>query len=151
MLDTTLAELYGVQTFRLNEAVKRNRERFPEDFMFQLTKEEWTNLTSQIAISSWGGRRNAPYAFTEHGVLMLSSVLSSDQAIAVNIRIMRVFVRLNRLLLSDRDLFLRMEQLERHQDDTDGALGRLFEAVKHLMDKPTVDRKRLGFKGGDAM
>lgn len=85
MLDSDLAELYGVETKRLNEQVKRNNSRFPDDFMFQLTIQEWENLKSQIATSSWGGRRKLPYAFTEHGVLMLSSVLNSDRAIAVNI------------------------------------------------------------------
>jgi len=89
MLDSDLAELYGVETKRLNEQVKRNITRFPDDFMFKLTKKEWTNLKSQFATSGWGGRRNLPNVFTEHGVLVLSSVLNSDKAIAVNIQIMR--------------------------------------------------------------
>jgi len=150
MLDKHLAKIYKVQTYRLNEAVKRNLKRFPQDFMFQLTKEEWENLTSQFAMSrSWGGRRTLPYVFTEHGVLMLSSVLNSERAIAVNIRIMRVFVRMNRLLMNDRQLFLRMELMEGRQDQHDAALEQLFEAVKQLMETPVEERKRLGYRGGD--
>jgi len=150
MLDKHLAKMYKVQTYRLNEAVKRNLKRFPQDFMFQLTKEEWENLTSQFAMSrSWGGRRTLPYVFTEHGVLMLSSVLNSERAIAVNIRIMRVFVRMNRLLMNDRQLFLRMELMEGRQDQHDAALEQLFEAVKQLMETPVEERKRLGYRGGD--
>ena len=98
MLDKDLAELYGVEVRALNQAVKRNMNRFPSDFMFQLTKEEWNNLKSQFVISSWGGTRTLPYAFTEHGVAMLSSVLRSDTAIEVNIRIMRAFVAIRKYL-----------------------------------------------------
>ena len=98
MLDNELAELYGVETRRLNEQVKRNIDRFPEDFMFQLTETEFENLKSQIATSSWGGRRKLPYVFTEHGVLMLSSVLNSDLAIKVNIQIMRVYTEIRNTL-----------------------------------------------------
>lgn len=150
MLAHDLAKLYGVPTFRLNEAVKRNLDRFPEDFMFRLSAEEWSNLTSRSAISSgWGGRRIPPYAFTEHGVLMLSSVLNSGRAIAVNIRIVRVFVRLSRLLQHDQGLQRRMEKLEERQTNSEDALAELFEAVKQLMAKPVQERKRLGCKGGD--
>lgn len=152
MLAYDLAALYGVPTYRLNEAVKRNMTRFPEDFMFQLNEEEWSNLTSQFAISrSWGGRRHPPYAFTEHGVLMLSSVLNSGRAIAVNIRIMRVFVRLNRLLQNDLELQLRVERMEGRQERTEAAVGELFEAVKQLLDRPTGDRLRIGYRGGDPL
>ena len=125
MLAHDLAVLYGVPTFRLNEAVKRNMSRFPEDFMFALTKEEWANL--------------------------LSSVLNSEQAIAVNIRIMRVFVRLNRLLQNDLELQLRVERLEGRQERTDTAVSELFEVVKHLLDHPTGDRLRIGYRGGDPL
>jgi hypothetical protein len=150
MLDTDQATMYGVKTYRLNEAVKRNLERFPEDFMFQLTKEEWENLTSQFAMSrSWGGRRTPPYVFSEHGVLMLSSVLNSARAIATNITIMRVFVRMNRLMMNDRELMHRLERMEGRQDQYDAALGELFEAVKQMMETPTEERKRLGYRGGD--
>ncbi|MCB9183107.1 MAG: ORF6N domain-containing protein [Flavobacteriales bacterium] len=150
MLAHDPAKLYGVPTKRLNEAVKRNMTRFPDDFMFQLSLEEWANLRSQIATSSsWGGLRVPPYAFTEHGVLMLSSVLNSDRAIAVNIRIVRVFVRLSSLLQHDRGLQRRMEKLEERQTSSEDALAELFEAVKQLMAKPVQERKRLGYKGGD--
>jgi hypothetical protein len=103
MLDRDLAELYGVETRRLNEQVKRNLKRFPDDFMFQLAQEELEILISQIATSSWGGTRKLPYVFTEHGVLMLSSVLNSDRAIDVNIKIMRVFTRFRQLLTENTD------------------------------------------------
>jgi hypothetical protein len=150
MLDTDQATMYGVKTYRLNEAVKRNLERFPEDFMFQLTKEEWENLTSQFAMSrSWGGRRTPPYVFSEHGVLMLSSVLNSARAIATNITIMRVFVRMNRLMMNDRELMHRLERMEGRQDQYDLALNDLFNAVKQMMETPTEERKRLGYRGGD--
>ncbi len=99
MLDQDLAELYEVETKRLNEQVKRNKDRFPDDFMFQLTKHEFEILKSQNATSSWGGRRTPPYAFTEHGVLMLSSVLKSKRATEVNIHIMRIFTKMRELLL----------------------------------------------------
>jgi hypothetical protein len=114
MLDTELAGLYQVPTFRLNEAVKRNLNRFPEDFMFQLTPEETGALTSQIAISKKGrgGRRSRPYVFTEHGVAMLSSVLSSERAVQMNILIVRAFVKMRELLASQKDLALRVEKLE---------------------------------------
>jgi hypothetical protein len=150
MLAHDLARLYGTPTKRLNEQVKRNADRFPEDFMFLLTEEEWNNLRSQFATSSsWGGRRSPPYAFTEHGVLMLSSVLNSERAIAVNIRIVRVFVRLNRLLQNDLELQLRLERMEGRQDAQEVALHELFEAVKQLMEKPAMDRMRIGYRGGD--
>jgi hypothetical protein len=152
MLAHDLAQCYGVSTKRLNEQVKRNMSRFPEDLMFLLTKEEWANLTSQTATpSSWGGRRKAPYAFTEHGVLMLSSVLHSERAIAVNIRIMRVFVRLTRLLQNDLELQLRVERMEGRHERTDAVVGELFEVVKHLLDRPTGDRLRIGYRVGDPL
>jgi hypothetical protein len=112
MLDRDLAELYGVTTFNLNKAVKRNIERFPEDFMFVLTKEEVKNLTFQFGISSWGGRRSLPHLFTEQGVAMLSGVLNSQRAIKVNIAIMRAFVRLREILLTHKDLATKIEALE---------------------------------------
>lgn len=150
MLDADLARLYGVPTKELNLKVKRHLERFPADFMFQLTDDEWSGLRFQFETSKGrGGRRYPPYAFTEHGVLMLSSVLNSERAIAVNIRIMRVFVRMNRLLQKDLELQLRMEGMEDRQDRAEEELGSLFEAVKQLMEAPAEERRRLGFKGGD--
>ena len=109
MIDSDLAELYGVETKRLNEQVKRNISRFPADFMFELTEAEFKNLKSQFATSSWGGRRSPPYAFTEHGVLMFSSVLNSDKAIKVNIQIMRTFTKVRRLLTDNRSVKLEIE------------------------------------------
>jgi hypothetical protein len=126
--------------------------RFPEDFMFQLNETEWSNLRSQFATSrSWGGQRVRPFAFTEHGVLMLSSVLNSDRAIAANIRIVRVFVRLTRLLQNDLELQLRVERMEGRQERTDTAVVELFEAVKQLLDRPTGERLRIGYRGGDPL
>ena len=116
MIDSDLAELYGIEVRKLNQAVKRNLERFPEDFMFQITKEELENLNlkSQIVISSWGGRRSLPYAFTEQGVAMLSSVLRSPTAINVNIQIMRTFVNLRQWALENKDMVERLSKLEHY-------------------------------------
>jgi len=116
MLDRDLAHLYGVDTRILNQAVKRNRERFPEDFMFQLSSKETRNLRSQIVTSRWGGRRYLPYAFTEQGVAMLSSVLKSKRAIQVNIAIMRTFVRLRQILATHKELARKLEELEQKYD-----------------------------------
>ena len=112
MLDEDLAELYGVETRRLNEQVRRNLDRFPKDFMFALSEQEFADLKSQNATSSWGGRRKLPNAFTEHGVLMLSSVLNSKQAIQVNIQIMRIYTRIREMLMAHKDVFIRVEQAE---------------------------------------
>lgn len=112
MLDKDISILYGVTTGNLNKAVKRNLRRFPVDFMFQLTNEEFKNLIFQNGTSSWGGTRKLPYAFSEQGVAMLSSVLNSDRAIDVNIRIIRIFSRLREMLLTHKDILLKLEQLE---------------------------------------
>jgi ORF6N domain len=145
MLDTDLAELYGVTVGRLNEAVKRNADRFPSDFMFQLTKPEVENLKSQIAISSseWGGRRHAPYAFTEQGVAMLSSVLRSRRAIQVNIAIMRTFVRLREMISSNKVLARRLNELEKKYD---AQFRVVFDAIRELMAEPESRPRRIGFK-----
>jgi len=151
MLDSDLAELYEVETKRLNEQVKRNIDRFPEDFMFRLTKEEVENLISQFAISSWGGRRKLPCAFTEHGVLMLSSVLNSERSIEVNIRIMRIYTKIRHMLLSHKDVLLRMEKIEQTLLNHDEKIMLIFEYLKHL-DQSKQDenefreRKRIGLK-----
>ena len=113
MIDSDLAELYGVETRRLNEQVKRNTSRFPEDFMFQLSEIEFENLKSQIATSSWGGRRKSPYVFTEHGVLMLSSVLNSERAISVNIQIMRIFTKVREMLTDNLGVKLEIEEIKK--------------------------------------
>ena len=143
MLSTDLAELYQVEPRVLVQAVKRNIARFPEDFMFQLTEEEFSNLKSQIVISSWGGLRRArPYAFTEQGVAMLSSVLRSKRAIQVNIEIMRAFVRLRRMLASHADLARKLEALEKKYD---AQFRVVFEAIRELMKPPETKRRPIGF------
>jgi hypothetical protein len=145
MLDSQLAELYQVPTFRLNEAVKRNSPRFPEDFMFQLTKKEAGVLTSQTAMSKTGrgGRRTIPYVFTEQGVAMLSTVLSSERAIAVNIAIMRTFVRLRLILATHKDLAERIAAMERKYDSQFEAV---FDALQELTEPPPDPPKRpIGF------
>ena len=144
LLDADLAELYGVPTKALVQAVKRNLERFPDDFMFQLTNQEFNVLRSQSVTSSLthGGRRTAPYAFTEQGVAMLSSVLSSPQAIAVNIEIMRAFVRLRALLQQNGELAAKLAALEKKSD---ARFRVVFEAVRDLMKPPPRPRRRIGF------
>ncbi len=126
MFDSDLAELYGVQTMRLNEQVKRNLRRFPEDFMFQLSQEEFINLKSQIAISSWGGRRTLPYVFTEQGVAMLSSVLNSDRAIDVNVAVIRTFVRLRNMLASHKSLAKKVAEHDKQITDLYSVVGKLL-------------------------
>ena len=116
MLDVDLAELYAVQTKVLNQAVRRNLERFPEDFMFQLTEEELHNLRSQIVTSSWGGSRYLPHAFKEHGLLMLANVLKSDRAVRVSLQIVRVFIRMREMIQEYRELITRIEKIEKRQD-----------------------------------
>jgi ORF6N domain len=136
ILDRDLAVLYEVETFNLNKAVKRNIDRFPEDFMFQLTKEECKNLIFQNGISSWGGRRHLPYAFTEQGVAMLSSVLKSKRAIWVNIAIMRAFVKLREMLLTHKELVQKLEELERKYQLHETDIQVIFEAIKKLLEPP---------------
>jgi hypothetical protein len=151
LLDTELAALYGVSTKRFNEQVRRNRERFPEDFMFQLNAAEWTALRSQIVTSNAqrGGRRYLPYAFTEQGVAMLSSVLHSDRAVAVNIEIMRAFVKLRKLLGSNKELARRFAQLETRLDkgltEHDQAIATILAAIRELMHTPPPKRRPMGF------
>ncbi len=144
MLDADLAELYGVTTGALNQAAKRNAERFPEDFAFRLTAEEAANLKSQIVISSnWGGRRRSlPLAFTEQGVAMLSGVLNSPRAVQVNIAIMRAFVSLRRLLVTHTDLARQVDALEKKYD---AQFKIIFDAIRALMNPPKTPRRRIGF------
>ena len=153
MLDEDLAELYGVETRRLNEQVKRNPDRFPVDFMFQLSEKEFENLKSQNATSSWGGRRKLPYAFSEHGVLMLSSVLNSPTAIQVNIKIMRVYTKLREMILANKDILLKLEHLEKKilkQDEKSNKheeeIQIIFGALKQLLSPIQETRKKIGFK-----
>lgn len=142
LLASNLALLYGVETKVLMQAVKRNIERFPPDFMFQLTADEWTNLRSQVVTSNRGGTRYAPYAFTEQGVSMLSSVLKSARAVHVNIEIMRAFVRLRRMLAEHRDLAQRLDELEQHYDKQFSAV---FDAIRQLMAPPKQANRPIGF------
>ena len=147
MLDADLAELYGVETKVLVQAVKRNLERFPEDFMFQLSQEEFAILRSQIVTSSdWGGRRYPPYAFTEQGVAMLSSVLRSRRAIQVNIEIMRAFIRLRQMLATHVELARKLDALEKKYD---AQFKQVFEAIRQLMAPPEPKRRPIGFRKGD--
>ncbi len=143
MLSTHLAELYGVETRVLVQAVKRNRSRLPKDFMFQLTAKEFENLKSQIVTSSWGGlRRAAPYAFIEQGVAMLSSVLRSKRAVQVNIEIMRTFVKLRRMLATHEDLARKLNALEKKYD---AQFRVVFDAIRQLMVPPEKKKKGIGF------
>jgi hypothetical protein len=148
MLDEDLAELYGVPTHRLNERVKRNRKRFPDDFMFQLTKDETENLRSQFAISSsgHGGRRFLPNVFTEQGVAMLSGVLNSGRAIEVNIAIMRAFVKLRQMLETNEELNRKFAAVIRKLSTHDKYFKVVFDELKKLTEQPTPLRRQIGFK-----
>src|SRR5690242_11509110 len=146
MLSTDLAALYGAPPKALVQAIKRNRSRFPTDFMFQLSEAEFGRLKSQIVTSSWGGMRRArPYAFTEQGVAMLSSVLRSSRAVRVNVEIMRAFVRLRRVASSHIDLERKLAELERRYD---GQFRVVFDAIRELMATPPIIRRRIGFHQG---
>jgi len=160
-LDSDLSELYDVETRVLNQAVSRNSDRFPGDFMFQLTKDEWANLKSQFVMSSWGGRRREPFVFTEHGVLMLSSVLNSKRAIQVNIRIMRVFNQIRTAIIGTTDIRLEIAEIKNvlakqgnRQDDQDKNVELVFQYLDELNEKikrpPLLpDRERVGYKIGE--
>jgi phage regulator Rha-like protein len=149
MLDSHLAELYGVTTKRLNEQVKRNKERFPADFMFQLTFEETESLRSQIATSNRGrgGRRYRPYAFTEHGAIMAASVINSHRAIEVSVYVVRAFVKLREMLRTHKELARRLAELEKRIEGHDEEIMALFEAIRQLMEPPEKPSKRIGFHG----
>lgn len=147
MLDADLAELYEVETRQLNQQVGRNVERFPEDFMFQLSAGEFDEL--KAGGGSWGGRRYAPYAFTEHGVLMLSSVLTSKRAVEVNIQIMRVFTRMREVLMSSSELLLKVERIERELSAQGEDIETIYAYVKKLIEEPPAERRQIGFKRGD--
>jgi hypothetical protein len=151
MVDRDLAELYGVDTRVLNQAVKRNHNRFPDDFMFQLTDEEFRNLRSQIVTSSWGGSRFKPLVFTEQGVAMLSSVLNSERAISVNIQIIRVFTRMRAIIESHKEILKKLEMLEKKDIELDEKVTLIFEYLKELEQSKQDEtdlkkRKRIGFK-----
>jgi hypothetical protein len=142
MLDRDLAELYGVETKVLKQAVRRNIKRFPNDFMLELTKDEFENLRSQFVTSSWGGARYLPMAFTEQGVAMLSTVLKSDRAIQVNIQIMRAFTQLRQMLSTHKDLKRKIESMEKKYDQQ---FQVVFEAIKQLLTEEDKPKKKIGF------
>ena len=148
MLDSDLAALYGVETRELNQAVSRNLQRFPEDFMFQLTGEEFDSLRSQIVILETGRgrhRKYVPRVFTEQGVAMLSGVLNSPRAVRVNIEIMRVFVRLRRALVSNRELAEKLAELEQKVAVNDESIRAIFDAIRRLIEEPVSPKRRIGF------
>ncbi|MCF7879075.1 MAG: ORF6N domain-containing protein [Candidatus Omnitrophica bacterium] len=143
MLDKDLAELYGVTTGNLNKAVKRNIGRFPKDFMFQLTKKEFENLTFHFGRSSWGGVRKTPKVFTEHGILMLSSVLKSKRAIKINIQIMRIFVKMRKILSNYKNLEKKINKIEKKYDSQ---FKIVFEAIRQLVLEEEKPKRNIGFK-----
>ena len=146
MLDVDLAALYGVETRVLVQAVKRNIRRFPDDFMFQLTDDEWEILRSQFVISKGrGGRRYAPYAFTEHGALMLASVLNSERAVEIGVLVVRAFIRLRVILANNKELANRLEDMERKLSTHDQAITGLIDAVRQLMAPPVKKKRSIGF------
>mgnify|MGYP000411230410 CR=1 FL=1 len=148
MLDSDLAELYGVETRVLNQQVKRNIDRFPDDFMFQLSDIEWEVLKSQNELSSWGGRRKLPYVFTEHGVLMLSSALNSKKAIAVNIQIMRIFTKLRAMLTDNLSLKLDIEEIKKKLSNHSKNIELVFNYLDELVEKKENEKPRtkIGYK-----
>lgn len=151
MLDKELAELYQVTTGALNQAVARNIKRFPPDFMFQLNEKEWANLKSQTVMSSWGGSRKLPYAFTEQGVAMLSGILKSERAIAVNIQIMRIFIRIRQMFIDNTELRLEIEKIKGKLDNQDKKMEIVFRYLDELIEvkeKPKL-RKRIGYKSDE--
>src|SRR5438067_8087358 len=147
MLDSDLAAIYGTSTMRLNEQFKRNRTRFPDDFAFVLTREEFTNLISQNTISrSHGGRRTLPVTFTEHGAIMLASVLNSDVAVQASVRVVRAFVRLREMVAANAQLAAKREELKRRLDSHDETIVDLFAALKCLVEPPAPPKRReIGF------
>jgi hypothetical protein len=151
ILDSDLARLYGVTTARLNEQVKRNRDRFPDDFMFSLSQQEYANLISQIATSRfWGGRRKLPSVFTEHGAIMAANVLSSDCAIEISVYVVRAFVRLREAMLANAELTANLAELERRVAGHDEAIRSLVQAIRQLMSPSEKPRRSIGFKVEDA-
>ena len=146
MLDSDLAAIYGVTTKRLNEQLRRNRKRFPQDFAFQLTTEEFRNLRSQFATSKGrGGRRYFPWVFTEHGAIMLASVLNSDIAVQASVRVVRAFVRLREMVAANAQLAAKLEELERRLDSHDEAIVDLFAALKRLLEPEPKPKREIGF------
>jgi len=145
MLDSDLAQLYEVDTRRLNEQVKRNSNRFPIDFAFQLSRDEFEILMSQFATSRWGGRRKLPYVFTEHGALMAAAVLNSDSAVEMSLYVVRAFIQLRDLLSSHKALAQKLDQLERRVTHHDNSLVEIIEAIRALMAQPPTGKRPIGF------
>ena len=145
ILASELAALYEVETKRLNEQIKRNSGRFPADFMFQLTIEEFANLKSQFATSSWGGRRTPPYAFTEHGAIMAASVLNSDRAVEMSVYVVRAFVQLRELMGNHKALAQKLAELERRVGNHDHSLAEVIDALRALMATPKARNRPIGF------
>jgi hypothetical protein len=150
MLDRDLAVLYGVETRALNQAVKRNRDRFPDDFMFELTRDEIRNISQSVICSSTMKHAKNAYAFTEQGVAMLSSVLHSKRAVEVNIEIMRVFVRLREMMATHKELAFKLIELEERLEGHDEQIQSIFEAIRQLMTPPEPARKKIGFEAKEA-
>jgi hypothetical protein len=146
LLDVDLAALYAVETCVLKQAIKRNKERFPEDFMFVLNTKEFKNLRSQFVTSSWGGTRYPPMAFTEQGVAMLSSVLNSSRAIAVNIQIMRVFVRMRQMIISYKELLKKIEKLEASDIEQNEQIRKIYNLIRELLEPSVKNPKPIGFR-----
>jgi hypothetical protein len=146
MLDSDLAEMYGVETKRLNEQVKRSIDRFPDDFMFQLNAEEWEILKSQNATSSWGGRRTLPYVFTEQGVAMLSSVLNSPRAIQVNISIIRIFVKIREWALNYSELQEKIQALQDAESNQNQHINHIYQMIEELLKPAAEKRPEIGFR-----
>lgn len=145
MLDADLAELYGIQVKVLIQSVKRNKDRFPDDFMFQLSKEEFGNLRSQFVTSRWGGRRYLPYAFTEHGVAMLASVLKSKRATEMSIFIVRTFIKLREILASNKDLVNKIEDLQKQDKVQNKHINNLYSLIDKLLEEPVKTKNPIGF------
>lgn len=148
MLDSDLASIYGVSTARLNQQVNRNRKRFPDDFLFQLTKQEFDGLILQNATSSLrhGGRRKLPYAFTEHGAIMAASVLNTSVAVHASVQVVRAFVKLREMVSAHKELAAKFAELERMVATHDAHIGTLFDAIRELMEPPKKPRRRIGFQ-----
>jgi hypothetical protein len=149
MLDNDLAEMYGVETKQLKRQVRRNKSRFPKDFMFELSTKEFENLRSQIGTSSWGGTRYNPMAFTEQGIAMLSSILNSNTAIEVNIRIIRVFTKMREFALTNKEILLQLAKLEKEVKGNNNDIENIFIVLKELIEKqqkPSPPRNKIGFK-----
>jgi len=149
IIDADLAELYGVETRALNQAVRRNASRFPEDFVFRLSPEEFKNLRSQTVMSSWGGRRTPPTAFTEHGAMMAANVLSSQRAVEMSVFVVRAFVRLRGILSSQVEMLRKLEELEDKVGEHDEALRSIVGVIRQLMAPRSGDRPEIGFTASD--